>query len=152
MKKVFVLICLLVVFTTSYAYADEDPVLVEVTNMLQEILDFSNRKIVSYNDMGGVVDRNHFDITFDGRKGNEDVQILCYYTERAFTVYPVNSLERTHCLLYCLNHFEDIRDMLPPTVEFSIFTRENDGSKLYITEDNYQDYLNLYRDALGISK
>lgn len=152
MKRLFALVCLLVMFSTSCAYADEDPVLVEVVNMLQEVLDLSDRGLALYGNMGQGWKLNRLEIVINGLKGNEGVDIAYGYAKRVFFTHPVNSLERMHCLLYYLNHFDDIRNMLPPGIELVISTRENDGSSLYITEDNYQDYLNLYREALGTGK
>jgi len=158
MKRFFCLFVAIVMMLSSIlAFADtskdsptdEDPALVYVAEMIE-----ANGPTTvlwnSYNDMTGIANPNEFKVDFDWRDGNESVRVLCNYTARCYTIYPVNTLEKIRLMLLVLNNFENIKEMLPQGVSLSIRIWESDGNQIYITEEDYALYLTMYQEALGI--
>ena len=144
-----VALVILIALLASASIAEEDPVLIHVAELLEENVDISN-KYNHYIGLDANGETSWFIIGFDWREGNEHIVAMSSYTERCYTLYPVDTLEKIRCLLDLLNHFDEINSMLPNGVDLSYEIYEADGSKTYITLENYESYLKQYRLALGI--
>ena len=149
MKRFIILLSLFALVAMPFAYAEEDPALVRVVEMLQENLNLSNKPFSHYVDISGNDTSDYFYIDFDWRDGNETIRAMCGYAARAYSTYPVDTLEKVQCLLYFLKHYEKIEKMLPKDVELTFRIWEADGNKIEITANNYKSYLKKYQKALG---
>lgn len=150
MKKILICLFLLAAISLTYAYADEDPVLVYVAELVQENVNLSGKPLNAYLSISkdSIKNPNQFSIDFDWRDGDESIRVLCYRTARVYTLYPVDTLEKIHCFLFMLNHYEEIKIMLPSSTDLTINIWEPDGNKISITDVNYRSYLNRCRAML----
>lgn len=149
-KLISIVLIMLITLLVSASIAEEDPVLIHVAELFQENVHLSNKLINSYVGLNADGEKSWFRVMIDWRDGNEGITAMCSYTERCYTLYPVDTLEKTRCLLVLLNHYEEINSMLPDGVDLSYQIVEADGSKIDITSNNYKIYLKQYCAALDI--
>lgn len=149
-----VLAALVILFTlfAQISIAEEDPVLVHAAELLQENVYLSNKLLNFFANLNANGEDTWFRVNFDWRDGNEGIDVMCSYTERSYALYPVDTLEKTRCLLVFLNHYEEISSMLPDGVELIYRIIEADGTKIDITSNNYKGYLKQYHTALDMEK
>lgn len=152
MKKLLICLFLLAAISLTYAYADEDPGLVYVVDLVQENVNLSGKALNFYSDIdkSAIDNPNRFAIDFYWQDGYESIQIYCFRTARAYTLYPVDTLEKIQCLLFMLNHYEEIKTILPSSTDLEIRIWEADGNKITITDIDYRSYLDKYRAMLEL--
>lgn len=152
MRRKLISIVLVILFSllASASIAEEDPVLIYVADLLQENVHLSNKLFNTYMNLDANGSNTWFRVMLDWRTGNEGISAMCSYTQRSYELYPVDTLEKTRCLLSLLSHYEEISSMLPADVELTYRILEADGNKIDITLNNYKNYLKQYQVALGI--
>jgi len=151
-NRILAIMCLFTLLASPLAYAEEDPVLVYVTELIQEKINVSDKVLSGYMDIAkySITDSNVFEVAFDWRDGYEEIRILCCRSARLYSLYPVNTLEKIECLLFILSQYNEIKNLLPSEVDFNIEIFEADGSKIRITSSNYKSYIKRFKETLGI--
>ena len=153
MKRMFAVICLLILMIAPIAKADEDPALVFIVELVQENVNLSNKDFNFYMNISknSITDPNLYRIDFDWRDGNEAIRVMCNRSARVYNLYPVDTLEKIQCFLFLLNQFEEIEEILPQGCELDFRIWEADGTKIMITSDNYKSYLKKYQKMVTVS-